>query len=69
MVGLSYLKTNHQLNKRTITMKRIVLTATLLLLGSAGAAFAASPDMVAQAVTSCCEALAACCGGGAPCCP
>ncbi len=50
-------------------MKRIVLTATLLLLGSAGAAFAASPDTVIQAVSSCCEALAACCGGGMPCCP
>jgi hypothetical protein len=50
-------------------MKRIVLTAGLLLLASAGVAFAASPDAVIQAVSSCCEALAACCNGGAPCCP
>jgi 2-keto-3-deoxy-6-phosphogluconate aldolase len=47
-------------------MKRILLTATVLVLASAGAAFAASPDAV-KAVADCCAQMAAACG--MPCCP
>lgn len=50
-------------------MKRTLTLAGFLLLASATAAFAASPDTVIAAVASCCDALAACCGGTAPCCP
>ena len=48
-------------------MKRILITATLLVLGSATAAYAAAPETVNKAVASCCTAVAACCG--LPCCP
>lgn len=42
-------------------MKRTLSIAAFVLLASGTAAFAAAPDVVAQAVASCCEALAACC--------
>ncbi len=44
-------------------MKRILI-ATVLVLASAGVAYAAEPAAVAQLVQSCCDAMAACC-----CCP
>jgi hypothetical protein len=47
-------------------MKKIILTATLLM--SASAAYAAAPGQVAKAAMSCCAALAACCGIDLPCC-
>jgi hypothetical protein len=51
------------------TMKRILSSAPLILLVSAGAAYAAAPAAAGKAVASCCAALAACCGVSLPCCP
>ena len=48
-------------------MKRILMTATLSVLGSATAAYAAAPETGTKTVASCCAAMAACCG--LPCCP
>lgn len=43
------------------TMKRTLTIAALVLLASGSAAFAAAPDVAAQAVCVCCDAIAACC--------
>lgn len=42
-------------------MKRIVITTAFIALFSAGAAFAAAPVAVANAVKACCEAMEKCC--------
>ena len=57
----------HHSEKRKLDMKRIVSTAALMLLASATAAYAATPDAVTKAVEACCAIGAACCNGG-PCC-
>lgn len=42
-------------------MKRILTTASVLLLASAGAAYAAAPGTVATTLRSCCEMIMNCC--------
>ena len=41
-------------------MKRTLTIAAVALLATGSAAFAASPDTVAQVVCACCDAIAAC---------
>lgn len=51
-------------------MKNVFAIAGLILLASGSAAFAASPETVINAVSTCCDLLAACCQGAAmSCCP
>lgn len=42
-------------------MKRIIATTAFLALLSAGAAYAAAPEAVNEAVKKCCEAMEKCC--------
>ena len=49
-------------------MKRILSTATLMVLASGAAAYAVAPEAVAKAAADCCQALAACCKAVMSCC-
>lgn len=42
-------------------MKRIIVTSAFVVLFTAGAAYAAAPEAVKDAVKSCCEAMEKCC--------
>lgn len=48
-------------------MKKLTLTAAVLLMTSTGA-YAAAPEAVSKAVASCCGIIAACCEAVMACC-
>jgi len=50
-----------------IIMKKLFLTAAVLLISSTGA-YAAAPDAVVNALATCCSAFAACCEAALACC-
>jgi hypothetical protein len=47
-------------------MKRVILTASALLLASAGSAYAATPGAITK-LADCCAQVLACCGVGGCC--
>ncbi|MFV3077337.1 hypothetical protein [Niveispirillum fermenti] len=49
-------------------MKRFALLAVATFLVGTATAYAAAPDVVVQAMETCCDLVLACCGAGGDCC-
>lgn len=49
-------------------MKRFTLLSAVALLIATATAYAAAPDVIVQAVETCCDLVLACCGAGGDCC-